>query len=59
MPARTAEVAITVREPKTRPLTLSATWPMTSEPITLTTVEMALEMLYCASVIPRSLTMSG
>ena len=59
MPTSTAEVAMTVSEPKTRPLTLSATWPMTSEPTTLTTVEMALEMLYWASVIPRSLTMSG
>ena len=32
---------------------------MTSEPITLTTVEIALEMLYWASVIPRLLTISG
>ena len=59
MPASTAEVAITVSEPNMRPLTLSATWPITSEPTTLTTVEIALEILYWASVIPRSLTMSG
>ena len=32
---------------------------MTSDPITLTTVEMALEMLYCAREMPRSLTISG
>ena len=32
---------------------------MTSDPITLTTVEIALEMLYCAREIPKSLTMSG
>ena len=59
MPASTAEVAITVSEPNTRPLTLSATWPITSEPTTLTTVEIALEMLYCAREMPRSLTISG